>query len=177
MTYISTYKNKSINWGRIIITIVVTLYMLFYLNSLSEWHFIDNVNLIFHEAGHIIFGFFGEFIKFLGGTLMQLLIPAIFSVYFFRKGDNFSASLLLFWLGQNFLNVSVYAGDALSMELPLLGGGSVIHDWNYLLSTINILKYTDQVSLFLYFVGIIILIFAMVFSVQSSIKNNYTIKV
>ncbi len=175
MAYSLTYKNKTLNWSRAIIIVIITSYTLYYISTLSDWHFIDNVNLIFHEAGHIIFGFFGETIHMLGGTIMQILVPLIFCSYFYKKGDIFSYSLLLFWLGQNFLNISVYASDAIKMELPLLGGDNVNHDWNSLLSLFNILKYTDQVAATFYIIGIIILIFALIFAIKSSIKTNYTV--
>lgn len=39
--------------------------------------FLDGVNLLFHEAGHPLFGIFGwESLTILGGTLMQVLILA-----------------------------------------------------------------------------------------------------
>lgn len=44
--------------------------------SPSTYRFLDRVDLVFHEAGHVIFGPFGEFIGILGGSLMQVLIPA-----------------------------------------------------------------------------------------------------
>jgi hypothetical protein len=34
----------------------------------------SNVNLLFHEAGHFAFGFFGRFIMVLSGTLGELII-------------------------------------------------------------------------------------------------------
>src|ERR1700755_2634051 len=86
-----------------------------------RWHFIDGVNLIIHEAGHVVFMPFGEFITVAGGSLFQLIVPAAFALYFYRRGQLFSAALVLFWLGQSLLNVAVYAGDALKVELPLLG--------------------------------------------------------
>jgi hypothetical protein len=33
----------------------------------------DSVDLAIHEAGHPLFGIFGEFIGYAGGALMQLL--------------------------------------------------------------------------------------------------------
>lgn len=164
MDYINKIKNSNVNLSKVFLVTIITFYMLYYLVTLTDWHFIDNVNLIFHEAGHPIFSFFGEFIHYFGGTLMQLLIPAIFSFYFYNRKDYFSASLLLFWLSQNFFNVSVYARDAIKMELPLLGGDGVNHDWNSMLSSAGILRYTEQVSSFFYLAGIIILVFAIVFS-------------
>jgi hypothetical protein len=44
------------------------------------------------------------------------------------------------------LNVSVYAGDSLALQLPLLGGQDSIHDWNYLLSSLNLLPATAKVA-------------------------------
>jgi len=32
---------------------------------------LDGANLIFHEAGHVIFAFFGEFLQFLGGSITE----------------------------------------------------------------------------------------------------------
>lgn len=55
----------------------------------------------------------------------------------------------------NFINVSTYAGDAIVMQLTLLGGDSVIHDWNYILTSLNILSWTPQIAFLLYGVGII----------------------
>ncbi len=46
--------------------------------------FLHGVNLVFHEAGHLIFGFFGQFVGVLGGSLNQVLIPAICVVAFVR---------------------------------------------------------------------------------------------
>ena len=37
--------------------------------------FMHNINLPFHEAGHILFSPFGRFMQVLGGTLGQILMP------------------------------------------------------------------------------------------------------
>lgn len=172
MDYINKIKNSNISLFKIVLVTLISAYMFYYMSTLSDWHFIDNVNLIFHEAGHPIFSFLGEFIHSLGGTLMQILIPAIFSFYFYNRKDYFSASLLLFWLSQNFFNIYVYAADAIKMELPLLGGDGVNHDWNYMLSSVGLLKYTQQISLFFYLIGIIILVHAIVFSFKFSTNSK-----
>lgn len=156
---------------KVSLVIFVSIYMFFYIKNIPAWHFIDNINLIFHEAGHIVFFFFGEFMAMIGGTLMQILVPLSLFIYFYIRGNNFSSSLILFWLSQNFFNVYVYARDAIKMELPLLGGDSVYHDWNSILSTLNLLKYTEQIASVIYFIGIIILIFAIVFSLKHSTKE------
>lgn len=172
MKIIDLYKNNSFDVTKLLLSIAVSLYMFYYLSNLSDWHFIDNVNLIFHEAGHVVFGFFGDFIRTFGGTLMQLLVPTMCSLYFYKNRDYFSASLLLFWLSQNFFNVYIYSRDAMSMSLPLLGGDGVYHDWNHMLSSLNILRFTDEVASLFYIIGLVVLVFAVVYSIKFSIKNT-----
>ncbi|PJE51001.1 MAG: hypothetical protein COV29_01840 [Candidatus Yanofskybacteria bacterium CG10_big_fil_rev_8_21_14_0_10_36_16] len=85
---------------------IVAFYFIY--AGLDGWHFFDGVDLIIHEAGHFVFLPFGEFIYIAGGTLLQLLMPALFVFYFFKKDQFYSASLVTMWLGQSFINVSVY---------------------------------------------------------------------
>ncbi len=42
--------------------------------------------ILFHEAGHVLFAPFGEVIRIAGGTIGQLLMPAICAVSLFRRG-------------------------------------------------------------------------------------------
>src|SRR5215467_8039838 len=39
-------------------------------------------DLIFHEAGHILFSPFGDFMMTLGGSLMQVMVPIVCAVAF-----------------------------------------------------------------------------------------------
>jgi hypothetical protein len=81
-----------------------------------------------------------------GGSLFQVIMPALFVGYFWYQGKYYSAALVLFWVSESILNVSVYAGDSLALQLPLLGGQDSIHDWNYLLSTTNLLSATAKIA-------------------------------
>jgi len=107
---------------------------------LNAW-LLDNVNLVFHEAGHVIFGLGGEFIGILGGSLMQVLIPVVCGVALLQRGDSFGVALCGLWTGQSMVNVAIYVGDARQLALPLLGGEHVIHDWNYLLGKLGLLEW------------------------------------
>ncbi len=127
-------------------TVLAGAYFVHYALTPKDWHAIDFVNLIFHEAGHIIFFFFGEFIRIAMGSGLQVLLPLFIACYFFYTRQNFAGSITLMWVGQNIINVSVYAGDAVAMQLPLLGGDSVIHDWHYLLSTLGVLGWTPAIA-------------------------------
>ncbi len=107
----------------------------------ASWGFLDGVNLIFHEAGHPIFSLGGHFLGALGGSLMQVLVPAGCAVAFLRQGQAFGAGLCGIWTGQSLVGVSIYMADARAQRIPLLGGGDVIHDWNYLLGRLGLLNW------------------------------------
>lgn len=150
-----------INYLKLIVTCVCSIYFFYYGFSSNQWNFLDSVNLLIHEAGHVLFSFFGETLYVAGGSITQVILPLLFVFYFFKRSEFFSSGLLLFWLGQNFINISTYAGDALVMKLPLLGGNeNVIHDWNFILNKFNILNYTTQISYIFHLTGIIIFILA-----------------
>ncbi|MDQ6652390.1 MAG: hypothetical protein M3Y84_06570 [Acidobacteriota bacterium] len=58
------------------------------------------------------------------------------------------------------MNVSVYAGDAVALQLPLLGGEGSIHDWNYMLSSLNLLDSTTQIAGAIRLLGTIVIALA-----------------
>lgn len=169
--YIKFY-NEYFDILKIIILIIVSMYFFKIIKSPMDWHFIDNVNLIFHEAGHIIFSPFGEFVKILGGSIMQILIPLIIFIYFHINNQRFSASIILFWFSQSIINVSIYAKDAIFMDLPLIGGENVIHDWNYIFSNLNILEYSSKVSYYITLIAIIFYILAIIYGLINSRKKD-----
>ena len=121
---------------------MLALYGGFLILHPGHYGWLDSLDLAIHEFGHPLFSVFGEFIGVLGGTLMQLLTPAIFVTYFWRQGDRHAAMVALWWVAQNLWNVSVYVQDARAEALPLVGGGE--HDWNYLLGAFGLLS-QDQV--------------------------------
>ena len=131
---------------KLVATALAAAYFVWCAYDPHRWHFIDGVDLIIHEAGHVVFMPFGEFITVAGGSLFQLIMPAAFALYFYRRGQPFSAALVLFWLGQSLLNVAVYAGDALRLELPLLGGQDSVHDWNYMLDRLGLLASSEVIG-------------------------------
>lgn len=146
--------NAKIKFGLVALGAVYCFYY-FQTSGNGGWHFIDNVDLVIHEAGHFIFWPFGRFIMVAGGSLLQCIIPLLFFGYFWRTKQKFSAAAILLWLAVNLFYVGVYAADALRMELPLLGGESTIHDWNYLLSKLGLLNQAAGVANFIYLLGFI----------------------
>ncbi len=173
--------NSSINISKLFVALITILYFLYYAGTYEDWHFLDNFSLIIHEAGHTITFFLGDTIRVLAGSGFQILIPIVFIFYFYMRSDHFSSTLLLFWLGQNIMNVSVYVSDAIYMQLPLLGGGgeNSIHDWNYILNSFGILQYTHSISSVLYILGISTIILASYFSIilcQNKYMDNNLIE-
>ena len=108
--------------------------------------FIHNVLLVFHEAGHVIFGLFGsEFLRVAGGTLGQLLMPLALVIAFrVTNRDAFGAALSAWLLGVSLADCAPYINDARSLALVLVGGhtGREVegHDWEYLLTQLNLLN-------------------------------------
>ena len=130
---VNTFHSSIDRW-RVVLACLAGLYFLWCAWDPAQWHLIDGVNLLIHEAGHFLFTPFGEFLMIAGGSLLQVIMPAAFVLYFYYNRASYSAALVLFWVGESALNVSVYAGDAVKMDLPLLGGQDSVHDWNYMLS-------------------------------------------
>lgn len=85
------------------------------------WTVVHAFDLIIHEAGHFFFRFFGRFMMIAGGSLLQLLLPALFVFQGAYWSNKLGTQLALLLLGQNFVDVSVYAADAQARALPLIG--------------------------------------------------------
>ena len=106
--------------------------------------FLHGPLLVFHEAGHVIFSFFGEFIMIFGGSFAQLLMPAIMAgALLLRNRDTFGAAIGTWLLGVSLLDLAPYVYDALDPQLILLGGHTGAeggHDWIYLLSATGLLQ-------------------------------------
>jgi len=149
-------KIQIIRWLPSIIILPIAVY---YCLNRGNYGLIDNVDLVIHEAGHIFFSLFGKFIYTLGGTLMQIILPSIIAGFFLRNNYRTGVQVGLLWLGQNLINISVYAADARAQKLPLLGGNKVCHDWHYLLNTLGILNFDTEVGYF--FFGAAILVFVV----------------
>lgn len=166
-----TSANQALKAG---FAIAVGYYMFTYARQPLEPHFIDSVNLVIHEAGHAVFMPFGAALHLAGGTIMQLLIPILFTAYFwFYQRNRYAVGLMLYWVGQNFVNISVYARDAQVMQLPLLGGDPSGHDWHNLLNMFNLLPYTIAISDTIAVLGWIVMLTGFVLSVWYSLGLSW----
>ena len=161
------------NYPRLVLAILFTLYFVWIALDPMQGSFLDNVDLPIHEFGHLLFRPFGQFLMVAGGSLFQVIMPAIFVGYFIWQRSFYSAAIVLFWVGQSILNVWVYAADAVVMKLVLTSGftgseGS-FHDWNYLLTATGLLSSTKIVAGAIRLAGTLVIISAVVFSTYYSV--------
>jgi hypothetical protein len=106
-----------------------------------EYHFLDGVNLLFHEAGHLFLTPFGQTLHFLGGTLGQLVFPVAAWAHFHREERPFDAAVCVLWLGESLMYAAAYVGDAQRRALPLVNDG--VHDWWWLLGRAGLLGWAE----------------------------------
>ncbi len=136
---------------------------------------LDDANLIFHEAGHVLFSLFGELLYTAGGSIFQILLPLLLIIPFFRKQDFFSALLMLWWAGENMIGVGRYIADARAQELELIGGE---HDWALILSRWpHVMRYDTLIGGGVRDVGIVLMLVSIaacvyVIFVQSKARNK-----
>ena len=135
-----------------------------------EYHFIDGVNLLFHEAGHVFFGFFGQVMHFLGGTLGQLVFPIATAVHFAREGRVFESAVCALWLGESLMYAALYVGDARARELPLVNDG--FHDWNWLLGRWGLLDHAESLGTALHVLASLVVIAALVLAARSLMERG-----
>ena len=138
-------------WGRLALIAGLFVFYLQWLRQENYFSVLDYVNLAFHEAGHQFLGFFGRFIMMSGGTIFQLLLPAVCAVHLLRQENRLGWQLCVFWFGENLLNISIYAADAINQELPLVGGGE--HDWTYLLTETHLIAHTPATAKAIFLAG------------------------
>ena len=110
----------------------------------ESFSFMHSILLPIHEAGHVFFRLFGEFMTIAGGSLFQLLLPFGIGVAFLvKQRDPFGAAICLWWTGASLVDLAPYIWDALEPQLILLGGHTGEdgpHDWIYLLERFGSLK-------------------------------------
>lgn len=119
------------------------------------------INLALHEAGHLVFGWFGSpWLTAAGGTLFHLFCIAAVGVAFWRQRDVFAVAVAVWWAGTLFVEAAPYAADARARELPLVtvGDGPVGHDWFTMLEPLGLLGADAGVAAVLRTLGVGLLV-------------------
>jgi hypothetical protein len=128
--------------------------------------FLHTIDLMFHEAGHVLFSPFGELMTTLGGSLMQVLVPIACGIAFVTTSPNlFGAAVMCWWTGQNLLDVAIYINDARALQLTLLGGftGAEVegHDWEHILQLTGLTLHDHQIAWTTHVVGAVLMLAAL----------------
>jgi len=123
-------------------------------------------NLVFHEAGHVLFTPFGQFLRVLGGSLFQLLVPLGLAVAFLKQQNPFGAVVCTWWAGENLIDVAPYIADARALQLVLLGGktGAEVegHDWEYILATLGWMRFDRTLGLWAHRTGLLMMMGSLI---------------
>src|SRR5579871_1298886 len=111
--------------------------------------FIDGANLVVHEGGHNLFGWFGPTLGLWGGTLLQWMVPFLLAAYFFTERQTTGFVFCLFFFFENWLYTATYMADARAQELPLVTTGDpdfVEHDFHTIFSSLGVLQYDTRIA-------------------------------
>jgi hypothetical protein len=174
--------------GRVLLLVLLVRWTLLFLlwpmqEDVVGASFLHLINLPFHEAGHYIFAPFGDLMTSLGGSLTQILVPVVCLVAFL-KTENFSpfgAAVMLWWAGQNLVDVAIYINDARSLRLILLGGhtGAEVegHDWEHILQLTGLLHRDHQIAWTAHVIGALLMaagiIWGIVVTLQTQKDSNH----
>lgn len=138
--------------------------------------FLHLPDLVFHEAGHLIFSPFGQFMSVLGGSLLQVLIPVVCAVAFIRQEQLFGAAICVWWAGQNLVDLAPYIADARALQIVLLGGrtGAEVegHDWEYILTRLRITHFDRTLGRISHALGTLIMIASLVFAARNVTQKS-----
>lgn len=141
----------------------IVVWLVFYLGFLAYaasahggFLFIDNANLVVHEGGHNLFGWFGPTLGLWGGTLLQWLVPFLLAMYFFTERQPAGFVFCLFFFFENWLYTATYMADARAQVLPLVTTGDpefVEHDFHTIFTQLGVLNFDTEIALVVRILG------------------------
>jgi uncharacterized membrane protein (DUF485 family) len=124
-------------------------FMIYAFSAHGGFLFIDSANLVVHEGGHNLFGWFGGTLGLWGGTLLQWLVPFLLAAYFFKERQTAGFVFSLFFFFENWLYTATYMADARVQLLPLVstsGSDFIEHDWYTIFSSLGVLNHDTQIA-------------------------------
>lgn len=159
----------------------VAAWLVFYVGFLSyafskhgAFLFIDLANLVVHEGGHLLFGWFGPTLGLWGGTILQWLVPLLLAAYFFSQRQTTAFAFCSFFFFENWLYTATYMADARAMILPLVTAGDsdyVEHDWHTIFSSFGVLQYDTRIAAIVSFLGWLGMLATVAWLVRRSLKD------
>lgn len=113
-----------------------------------RYHWVDGINLLIHEAGHVVFSVFGETLGLLAGPLLQLTVPLFITYRLWRRGESLPAAVAALWSAESLMYTAEYMADANRLALPLTADHP--HDWHLLLDRAGLLGSAEALGLALH---------------------------
>jgi hypothetical protein len=143
--------------------IAVAGWTLFYLWAMyTYWNgpiFLQNVHLVSHEAGHLLFSYTGnQTITVLMGTGMELAVPLALAISFAWRGHTLGTAFCLWMFFNAFIGIGIYMADARDKALPLVSPGMASdeiegHDWEYIFNWLGVIKHDIAIGRFTKAIG------------------------
>src|SRR5579864_8643258 len=124
-------------------------FLIYAFSAHGGYLFIDSANLVVHEGGHNLFGWFGSTLGLWGGTLLQWLVPFLLAAYFFAQRQVAGFVFCTFFFFENWLYTATYMADARAQVLPLVTTGDsdfVEHDFYAIFSSLGVLNHDTQIA-------------------------------
>jgi hypothetical protein len=143
-------------WVLVVWGAFYAVFLTYVFHSHGGFLFIDLANLVVHEGGHMLFGWFGPTLGLWGGTLLQWLVSFLLAGYFFLQRQAASFAFSAFFFFENWLYTATYMADARAMVLPLVTTGDpdhIEHDWNAIFSSLGLLQYDTTIAGIVRFLG------------------------
>jgi hypothetical protein len=135
---------------------VLAAWLIFYIAFLAYafsahggFLFIDSANLVVHEGGHKLFGWFGPTLGLWGGTLLQWLVPFLLAGYFLTQRQTTGFVFCLFFFFENWLYTATYMADARAQALPLVTTGDpdfLEHDFHAIFTSLGVLNHDTRIA-------------------------------
>ena len=143
-------------WALVACGTFYAVFLAYVFHNHGGFLFIDLANLVVHEGGHMLFGWFGQTLGLWGGTLLQWLVPFLLGGYFFTQRQAASFAFCAFFFFENWLYTATYIADARAMVLPLVTTGDpdhIEHDWNAIFTSLGLLQYDTTIAVVVRFLG------------------------
>jgi hypothetical protein len=130
-------------------TVFYLAFLAYAFSARGAFLFIDSANLVVHEGGHNLFGWFGPTPGLWGGTLLQWLVPFLLAAYFFRQRQVAGFVFSGFFFFENWLYTATYMADARAQLLPLVTTGDpdfVDHDFHRIFTQLGVLNHDTTIA-------------------------------
>jgi hypothetical protein len=143
-------------WAVLAWLVFYVLFLVYAFSMHGGFLFIDSANLVVHEGGHMLFGWFGSTLGLWGGSILQWLVPLLLAAYFFRERQPAAFVFCMFFFFENWLYTATYIADARALALPLVTTGDsdyIEHDWNTIFPSLGLLAYDTRIAAIVRLIG------------------------